>query len=131
MSTFSLFPCTLQVPCDTFQCHNRAAFFIGKEDAPKSTLTKVCDQCANELIESAVAFRDIAVQVNADPIVTDDPMTGVEDTLLGKRIIDWEVTELKKKAKELGLTGYSQKNKAELARLIQETISKLEFTGEE
>jgi hypothetical protein len=54
MSTFKLFDCDMNVPCDTFQCFGRAKYFLGKEDAPKSTLTKVCQECANELIEDIV-----------------------------------------------------------------------------
>jgi hypothetical protein len=122
MKTFKLFPCHYQIPCDTFQCHGRAAYFLGKEDAPTSTLTKVCEQCANELIASAVEFRDIAVEVHADPVPEvpfEDPGIQID----GKPIEELSNLELKRACKNLGITGYSDKKREELVKLIEEATS--------
>lgn len=45
------YPCKLYVPCETFNCRNRAAWSIGRPDAPVSTNYYVCDKCARSIVE--------------------------------------------------------------------------------
>lgn len=123
MSTFQIFPCKLVVPCDTFQCHGRATYFLGREDSPKSLLTKLCDKCANELVESMVAFKEEVV-VNGDPIIPEPlPFDDPEITVDGKPIDELSYLDLKRACKNLGITGYSDKNKEELIGMITEATN--------
>lgn len=109
MSEYKLFDCDMHVPCDTFQCFGRASFFIGKEDAPKSTLTKVCDQCANELIGYVLKSQA--------PAESDEPAT---DEISFKEYEDMNYIELKSFAKRIGLTGFHNKSKPDLISMIKE-----------
>lgn len=113
MSVFKLFDCDMVVPCDTFQCFGRAKYFIGKEDAPKSTLTKVCESCAQELKESI-----IHPPIESLPF-TDEPP---KEMFFDKPVSDWTVYELREKATVLGIQGVTRKNKAELIRSIEDTF---------
>jgi hypothetical protein len=123
MNPFCFFPCEYKVPCDTFQCYNRATFFLGREDAPKSTLTKVCEQCANELMDSAHAIRGIEAATSADPVPEPLPFEDHGVTVDGKPIEELSNLELKRACKNLGITGYSDKKREELVRLIEEATS--------
>lgn len=124
MSTFKLFETDMKVPCDTFQCHERAAFFIGKEDAPKSMLTKVCQKCANELIEdivNSVAFIKAEELPSTVEIYSKGTHTvGIpfEEPPKEANLEDLTVVELKKLASEAGHEGLSKKTKAELIELL-------------
>jgi hypothetical protein len=129
MGSFKLFETDMKVPCDTFQCHERAAYFIGKEDSPKSMLTKVCEKCAGELkddILSKVTFvKATAEEIEAKAegflgtIVTGDfnPLP-FEEPPKEANLEDLTVAELKKLASEAGHEGISKKTKAELIELL-------------
>lgn len=121
MSTFKLFETDMKVPCDTFQCHERAAYFIGKEDAPKSMLTKVCEKCATELAESILKKYENVTTVEALPFEEVEEGFGIE--VDGKLIADMNVAELKKVCKKLGITGYSDKTRTELLLAIEEATN--------
>jgi hypothetical protein len=81
--SFGLYPTDLKVPCQTFQCYERAAHFLGNEDSPQGTTQLVCDKCAGELqaqiINAAQPFIEAATEelpfTDIEP--TEDPMTGV------------------------------------------------------
>ena len=118
MSTFGLQPTDMKITCHTFQCHNRAAYFIGRPDSPRGTEYYVCDQCANELIENVVN----SVEFIEEP---ENKKTEIE-MLLDKPVSEWTVAELKDKAEEIGLPVKSKMNKADLIRLFKMTKAELE-----
>lgn len=140
-STFQIFPCDYRIPCHTHQCHGRAAYYIGRPNQKHTgTLQVLCEKCANELVESCVAFGE-AVEVNADPVqvasvsepvanvseVPNDseplPFEDIEIEFNGKLLSDMTEKELKAACKELGIKGYSDKNKTELIALIDEATN--------
>lgn len=131
-NVYQIFPCHIVSPCDTFQCHERSAYFIGKPDAPKNTLTKVCEKCASELV-SHIVKNHAAVEVNADPVPNvseGDSLPfepSIEDLLEigGKLIVDMNLKDLKAACKSLGLSGYSDKNREELIALLDEATNHL------
>ena len=107
MNTFGLHPTDLPVPCQTFQCYGRAAYFLGRIDAPQGTTQLVCEQCASELKAQII----INALPKAEPIPpTDDPMTGIEDL---------KVAELKDLAETKGLKVPSKATKAEIITLLE------------
>jgi hypothetical protein len=133
--TFQLYPCDLKIPCDTFQCYGRAAYFLGKPSHPKNLVTKICDKCANELIQNVADAHSLptreekpAVEVNADPMDLhpeqfDGPVEQEEEILIdGKPLKEYSVKELKTFCKEFGIKGYSDKKEAELIQLLIENL---------
>jgi hypothetical protein len=52
---FGLQKTDMQIACHTFQCFNRAAYYIGRPDSPRGTEYYVCDQCADELKDQVLA----------------------------------------------------------------------------
>jgi hypothetical protein len=113
MSTFTLTPTDLKVPCQSFQCFGRAAYLLGKENSPRGTEFIICGECAQELVENILV--DFA-PMEDNPESNDNQ----DDMLDGKLIADWTVPELKEKAESLGLTKLSKLNKAELVAAIIE-----------
>lgn len=121
MSTFKLFETDMKVPCDTFQCHERAAYFLGKEDAPKSMLTKICQKCADELVEDIMKAFPVyqGEEITAEPIESDSIITiPFEEPPKEANLEDLTVVELKKLASEAGHEGISKKTKSELIELL-------------
>lgn len=138
MATYQLFPCEYRVPCDTFQCHGRAKYFIGKDDAPKNTLTKVCAECADELIHNIIDHyvthpeEDAAVEVNGDPVPQEIievaqasaeiqaeklPFDDIEDDMTVK-----EMQEALRKInydRKLGITGIGKMNRSQLEKELE------------
>ena len=47
-----IYPCTYVVPCETYNCRNRAKWFVGRPDAPVSTNYRLCDTCAKSIVEN-------------------------------------------------------------------------------
>lgn len=117
MSTFGLQPTDLPVPCQTFQCYGRAAYFLGRSDAPAGTTQLVCVQCAQELKDQI--FKEFIDSAAKEP-VEELPFADIEPTELPE-VVDFDkltVSELKQYCKEIGIKGYSDKNREELMDLI-------------
>jgi len=122
--SYKLFDCDLKVPCDTFQCYGRAKYFLGNEDAPKSTLTKVCETCANELIEDIVNSVQIvnAPKAEALPFADEAPIFPIEaySTIV---LSDLTVAELKAIAADHGIEVKSKATKAEIIEAIEGAVN--------
>lgn len=131
-NTFQLFPCDYKVPCQTHQCFGRGAFYIGRPNQKHTgTLQILCETCANELVSNILTSHG-NVEVNADPITltktesTEEILLPFEPTVSEILEIDgvpaneMTVKELKAVCKDLGITGYSDKDKEELISLIDE-----------
>lgn len=88
-NTFQLHPCDLDIPCQSFQCYERAAFYLGKKDAPRGTETIICQKCADELIDSIIKTKG-SIEINGDPLPLSD------ETFFSMK-------ELKEQAKALGI----------------------------
>lgn len=51
-----IFPCTIKgVYCDIHPCRTLATHFLGRPDAPISTLFKLCDKHKQELFDSIIS----------------------------------------------------------------------------
>lgn len=134
-NTFQLFPCDIVAPCESFQCYGRAEYFLGRRQAPKTTLKNICGKCANELIESIVAPNaanpalNVGLEVEADPFSEQPSELPFEPTIEdlleigGKLVIDMNLKDLKAACKSLGLSGYSDKNRDELIALLDEATN--------
>jgi hypothetical protein len=114
VSTFGLQPTDLPVPCQTFQCYGRAAYFLGRSDAPAGTTQLVCVQCAQELKDQI--FKELnVVEVEALPFTdiepTEDPMTDYSEL---------KVAELKDLAESEGIKVPSKATKSEIISLLEE-----------
>lgn len=54
MSKAQFFKCHhTTLPCDTYGCSSRAAWFIGRTDGPLSVTWKVCQACAENIFHTA------------------------------------------------------------------------------
>lgn len=100
MSKFGLYPTDLKMSCSTFQCYERAEYFLGMEDGPGGTTTIICGQCASELKEQLTSEL---VETVAEPVI---------ETLTN--------AELKKVADEKGIEVSSKATKAKLIAAIKE-----------
>lgn len=122
MSTFKLFETDMKVPCDTFQCHERAYFFLGKEDSPKSMLTKICAKCAKELVDDIVSAVEVfpkATHVTGGEVPhVATAYIPFEEPPKEANLEDLTVAELKKLAADEGHEGLSKKSKADLIKLL-------------
>lgn len=117
MSTFGLQPTDLPVPCQTFQCYGRAAYFLGRSDAPAGTTQLVCVQCAQELKDQI--FKELnVVEVEALPFTDiEDEAPDVTDA---KEFKDMTVAELKTFAESIHVSIPSKATKAEIISLLEE-----------
>lgn len=51
-------------PCDTFNCRNRAKWFIGRPDGPLNICLRLCDDCARVILLNLPAeLRPVDVPV--------------------------------------------------------------------
>lgn len=46
----TLFRCPHNIVCDTYNCHNMSAWFVGRVDGPASTTSKHCDECVKHML---------------------------------------------------------------------------------
>jgi hypothetical protein len=105
--------------CHTYQCYNIATFYLGHEDSPNGTVPYVCDTCAGEL-KKQILSADKEAAGEPLPFPTSPlPFEDEPDNIEIKTFEEMTVVELKSYCKEAGLTGYSDKNKAELIELIE------------
>lgn len=123
MTTFGLQPTDMKVPCSTYQCFGRAAYFLGKEDSPNGTVSYVCDQCAQELkdqlTQKVLPTVEEPVEHDLLPFEPETPEYEVqEDKVIP--LEDLSYLKLKSMAKEMKIEGYSTKDKAELIELIKQ-----------
>lgn len=50
----ALFPCTYtNIFCDTFNCRNMVRWYVGREDGPLSTVHRLCEACAKNVVATA------------------------------------------------------------------------------
>lgn len=117
MSTFGLYPTDMPVPCQTFQCYGRAAYFLGRSDAPGGTTQLVCDQCAQELKDHITAELNVK-SAEVEPL----PFTDIEDAAVieVKDFKDMTVAELKSFAESIDVAIPSKATKAEIISLLEE-----------
>lgn len=120
MSTFGLYPTDLKVPCSSFQCYGRAAYFLGKEDAPNGTYTIVCEQCASELKEQLQPAN--VVEVEAKPFLDEEiPFTDLPEEVEDiQSLEDLTVKELKEIAEAENIHLPSKATKPEIIKLLEE-----------
>ncbi|HDU1185811.1 TPA: Rho termination factor N-terminal domain-containing protein [Listeria monocytogenes] len=115
MSTFKIIPDEVYGTCHTYQCHNRIAFKLGKEDTPRGTEFLICEQCAQELKDSIAEELVKGIEEAILPFA-DEPK---ELVVAAKAFNELTVPELKEFAEGIGITGISKKTKAELIELIE------------
>lgn len=138
-NVFQMFPVHLALPCDTHSCRGqKAAYFLGKPEDPVGTLTKVCEKCAGELVESLTieAVAKASAELKETSLLPFEPPEPDYIEVLeidGKPITEMTVKELKAACKSLGLKGYSDKKEDELIAMIEEASNELaveHFEGE-
>jgi hypothetical protein len=124
MTTFGLQPTDMKVPCSTYQCFGRAAYFLGKEDSPNGTVSYVCDQCAQELkdqlTQKVLPTVEEPVEHDLLPFEPEAPEYEVQQEDKVIPLEDLSYLKLKSMAKEMKIEGYSTKDKAELIELIKQ-----------
>jgi hypothetical protein len=124
MTTFGLQPTDMKVPCSTYQCFGRAAYFLGKEDSPNGTVSYVCEQCAQELrdqlTQKVLPTVEEPVEHDLLPFEPEAPEYEVQQEDKIVPLEDLSYLKLKSMAKEMKIEGYSTKDKAELIELIKQ-----------
>jgi hypothetical protein len=124
MTTFGLQPTDMKVPCSTYQCFGRAAYFLGKEDSPNGTVSYVCEQCAQELrdqlTQKVLPTVEEPVEHDLLPFEPEAPEYEVQQEDKVIPLEDLSYLKLKSMAKEMKIEGYSTKDKAELIELIKQ-----------
>lgn len=53
-------------PCDTFNCRNRAAWFVGRPDGPLNICLRLCDDCAKAVLANLPA--ELTTTSQSEPI---------------------------------------------------------------
>jgi hypothetical protein len=92
MSEFQLFDCDLKVPCDTFQCYNRAKYYVGKPDQSKGVLVgHICEKCATELVKNLPS--ELNVNESVDRLVQEVHDLNVELDAAYKRLKEYQEGE--------------------------------------
>jgi hypothetical protein len=119
LSTFGLQPTDLKVPCQTFQCYGRAAYFLGKSDAPAGTTQLVCEQCAQELKDQI--FKEFIDSAAKEPVEELPFADHVEvDEVHPVDLHELKVADLKELAAREGIDVPSKATKAEIIHLLEE-----------
>lgn len=119
MGHFRLVETDMKIPCDTFQCHERTAYFLGREDSPKSMLINICQKCADELIIDIQKHYTVVETVEVLPLGTHVIETvPFEEPPKEANLEDLTVSELKKLAADEGHQGWSKKTKSELIQML-------------
>jgi hypothetical protein len=125
MSHFGLQETDMKVPCSTYQCFGRAAYYLGKEDSPNGTVPYICEECAQELRDQIInkviptLEKVESPEVELMPFEPDAPVYEIQPE---DKVVDLEslsFLKLKSMAKEMKIEGYSDKSKAELIELIK------------
>lgn len=123
MGKFRLLETDMKIPCDTFQCHERTAYFLGREDSPKSMLINICQKCADELIldiqKNYTVIEEVAIQdATISNIEAGKISIPFEEPPKEANLEDLTVAELRKLAADEGHEGLSKKTKPELIKLL-------------
>lgn len=134
---FQMFP-TEYGFCETQMCHRKASFYLGRPDCNPGNHRTICKKCADELVKNIINEYGPEEEPEAEEEMdAGEVLEAVNEDkdveAHGGSIMDLEgmtVASLKNTAKELELTGYSNKDKDELIEMIQAEADRIEAEEE-